>query len=109
MARRGGGEVGVEQRLSGVGERVEDDLAVAPRARQPGRAEVAQVVADEVLGAAGDPGEVADAQLLAVAQGERDQQPRGVAERLRARRRGLGERWIEAGADRFGARQVEAE
>ncbi len=102
-------EVRVEQPAAGVGQRVEDDLVLAPRAREAGAAQRAQVVADEVLRSRGDPGEVADAQLLAVAQGERDQKPRRVGERLRTSRRPCREIEIQALADRLGARQVQTQ
>ena len=68
----------VQQIAAGAGERVEDDLVLAPRARQACDAQRPEVVADQVLGATGDPGQVADAQLVAVAERERDQQPRRV-------------------------------
>ena len=99
----------VEQLAAGVGQRVEDDLVLAPRAGEAGGAQRAQVVADEVLRSRGDPRQVADAQLLAVAQGERDQKPRGVGERLRTSRRPCREIEIQALADRLRARQVQTE
>jgi len=101
--------VRVEQLAAGVGECVEDDLVLAPRAREAGAAQRAQVVADEVLGSRGDPGEVADAQLLAVAQGECDQKPRRVGERLRASGCPCREVEIQTLADRLGARQVQTQ
>ncbi len=67
------------------------------------------MVADEVLGSAGDPGQVADAELLALAQGQCDQQPGGITECFGAGGCGLGGRRVELRADGFGARQVEAE
>jgi len=53
--------MGVEQPGAELGERVEDDLVLAPRARQASGAQGPQVMADEVLGPAGDPGQVTDA------------------------------------------------
>jgi hypothetical protein len=49
------------------------------------------VVRDEVVGPLDDPGEVADAQLAALRERRRDQQPGRIAERLRRRggRRGI--------------------
>ena len=77
--RVGGARRGV---AAGVGQRVEDDLVLAPRASEAGVAQRAQVVADEVLGAAGDPCQVADAQLPAVAQRHAISQPRRITQRL---------------------------
>ena len=98
-----------EQRPAGIGEAVEDDPAVAPRRGESGRAERAEVMADEVLGAASDPGEVTDAQLTALPQCQREGQPRRIPEGLGARRGGLNSVRIEVPADRLGAWQVEAE
>jgi hypothetical protein len=41
-----------------------DHLAVAARGHEAGGAQRAKVMRDEVLGALGDPGEVADAKLI---------------------------------------------
>ena len=65
---------------------------------------------DEVLGALADPGEVADTELAALAQRERDPQPGRVAERTEALRE-LARLPLRRprGPDRFRLRQVEAE
>jgi hypothetical protein len=67
------------------------------------------VVADEVLSTAGDPCQVADAQLLAVAQRERDQQPRRVCKRLRPRSCVFGKAGLQPLSDLLRTRQVETE
>jgi hypothetical protein len=48
-----------QQRPPGLGEAVEDDLAGASRVRDFGGAQRTQVMADEILGLAGDPREIA--------------------------------------------------
>ena len=78
-----------KQRRALLGQRVHDHLPVAARAHQPGRAQRADVMRDEVLRALARPTQVAHAQLAAVAQSHRDRQPRRIAERLCRRRRGL--------------------
>src|ERR1039458_1066205 len=107
--RLGEFDVSVEQLAACCGEGVEDDLVLAPRAGKASAAQRAQVVADEVLGAAGDPCQGADAQLLALAQRERDQQPRRVCKRLRPRGRVFDEARLQALSDLLRARQVETE
>lgn len=74
--------MGVQQRGSAWRKRVADDLAVPSRTRQPNSAQLTQVMADEVLSAGSDPGEIAYAQLVTVAQRERDHQPRRVTVEL---------------------------
>ena len=59
--------MGLEQLPARVGQRVEDDLVLTPRAGEARLAQRAQVVTDKVLGAAGDPGQIADAEFLSVA------------------------------------------
>ena len=103
------GELGLDERVAALGERVEDDLAVAARVRQPGVAQLAQVVAH---GFSARPAIQARSQThssIALAQRERDQQAGWVAEGLRARRGRLGQRGVQLRSDRLGAWQVDAE
>ncbi|HSI82008.1 MAG TPA: hypothetical protein VK919_15310 [Solirubrobacterales bacterium] len=65
---------------------------------------------DQVLGSLEDPGEVADAELVAVGQDRGDRQPRRIAERLRltGEMPGFGDRDSVA-AKRFRLRQIETQ
>jgi hypothetical protein len=67
------------------------------------------VVADEVLGLGDDPRQVAHAQLVAVAERERDAKACGIARRAGVRRGFASEFWIETFADALGPREVETQ
>lgn len=101
MARRGGGlaegpvrVAGSRHSLSGnVGDRVKEPVAaecervenhfrLASGSDEAGGAEQPGMVRDELVRAFAYPGEVADAQLTAVAQRECDREPRWVAQRF---------------------------
>src|SRR5438552_15173471 len=70
-----GGDERVEERAAGRGERI-DDLAVAAGVGQPSGSQRAEVMADEVFCLGGDPSQVANAQLAALAQCQRDRHRR---------------------------------
>jgi hypothetical protein len=70
-----------------VGKGVEDELVLASRSSDPGGAQRPQVVADQILGPLGNPREIADAQLAALTQSQRERQPRRISQRPRARGR----------------------
>ena len=68
------------------------------------------MVGDEVLGALGNPGHVADAELVGLRERRRQRQPGRVGERTSPLGRAFSRRPLQPGvADRLGALEVEAE
>lgn len=69
-----------EQRSPLGGQRVEDHPSLSPGGNEPGLTERAEVVRNEGLRAAEDPGEIAAAQLLSGSEREQDAQPCRISE-----------------------------
>ena len=92
-------------------ERVEDDLAVSSSAREPGLAQYADVMGDEILRATADPGEIAHTQLITERERVSEREARWIGKRLRraCSRLMFLVRAMESGAYGLCARQVEAQ
>ena len=79
----------LEERSPRVGQRVHHHLPVPARCHQPGGAKRPRVVGDQLVRALGDPGEIADAEFLTIADGRRHSEACRVTEGLGPLGRGL--------------------
>jgi hypothetical protein len=89
-------QTGIDEILARPREGVHRHLALPARADEPLRTQRAHVMGDEILASLRDPRGIANAELAAVAKGERKSESRGIAERAKAPGDLVGSAWLGA-------------